>query len=148
MRSPYDGDVDAWVWWLIAAAVLGLAEIVSVSLVFAMLAGGALAAAVVDILGGGLPLQFAAFIVVSVALLGALRPIARKHLYQPPETRTGVAALIGAKALVLERVDAHNGLVKINGEVWSARAYDGESVLEPGQTVDVVQIEGSYALVL
>jgi membrane protein implicated in regulation of membrane protease activity len=143
--------VDAWVWWLIAAVLLALVEVTTLSLVFAMFAGGALAAALVDVVGGDantVAFQVAAFVAVSVALLGVVRPIARKHLTHPGESRTGVAALVGARAVVVERVDGHGGRVKLAGEIWSARSYDGDAVLEPGQSVDVIQIEGATALVL
>jgi membrane protein implicated in regulation of membrane protease activity len=49
--------------------------------------------------------------------------------------------------LVLERVDAHSGRVKLGGEIWTARSYDEEQVLEPGQSVDVIEIKGATALV-
>jgi membrane protein implicated in regulation of membrane protease activity len=48
---------------------------------------------------------------------------------------------------VLERVDAQGGCVKIGGEVWSARAYDEDEVMEPGTRVDVLKIDGATALV-
>jgi membrane protein implicated in regulation of membrane protease activity len=143
--------VDAWVWWIILAAVLAIVEVTTLGLVFAMFAGGALAAALVDVIDGdanNVILQIAAFVIVSVALLGVVRPIARRHLMQTPETRTGVAALVGSQAVVIERVDGRGGRVKLAGEVWSARSYDGHAVLEPGQSVDVIQIEGATALVL
>jgi membrane protein implicated in regulation of membrane protease activity len=143
--------VDAWVWWVIVAVLLVLVEVTTLSLVFAMLAGGALAAAIVDVAGGGtntVGLQIAAFVAVSVALLGVVRPIARRHLRHAPETRTGVAALVGSSAIVIERVDGQGGRIKLAGEVWSARSYDGLAVLEPGASVDVIQIEGATALVL
>jgi len=76
-----------------------------------------------------------------------LRPIARRHLRQPLALRTGTAALVGAKAVVVERVDTAGGRVKIGGEIWSARAFDESQVLEPGTRVEVAQIEGATALV-
>ncbi len=93
-------------------------------------------------------LSLVAFLLVSVALIGLVRPIARRHLSQSAAHRTGVAALIGAHAVVLERVDAHGGRIKLAGEVWSARSYDERSVHEAGQSVDVIQIDGATALVL
>ena len=76
-----------------------------------------------------------------------LRPIARAHLQMPALTRTGTAALVGARALVLERVDVNGGRVRIGGEEWSARAYMDDQVLEPGARVEVAKIEGATALV-
>ena len=65
----------------------------------------------------------------------------------PPLLRTGTAALIGSKALVLEQVDVNGGRVRIGGEEWSARAFMEDQVLEPGARVEVVKIEGATALV-
>lgn len=138
----------AWAWiWVAIAVVLGIVEITTLSLFFVMLAGGALAAAGAAAFGAGLLLQVLVFCVVSVALLGAVRPVARRHMLTDSSPRMGVAALVGSKALVLERVDAHSGQVKLGGEVWTARSYDETQVLEPGQTVDVMEIRGATALV-
>ena len=65
----------------------------------------------------------------------------------PAITRTGTAALVGARATVLQRVDADGGRVRIGGEEWSARAYMEDQVLEPGTRVEVARIEGATALV-
>jgi membrane protein implicated in regulation of membrane protease activity len=140
--------VDAWVWWVIAAVVLAVAEMLSLTLVLAMLAAGATAAAIAGLLGANVLGQVLIFAGVSFAGLAVVRPVAKRHLYPAPSIRTGVDALVGSKALVLEQVDAHRGRIKLAGEVWSARTYDGESVIEPGQTVDVVKIDGATALVI
>jgi membrane protein implicated in regulation of membrane protease activity len=139
--------VPSWVVWTIVAVALALGEMATLSFFLGPLALAAVLAAVVGALGGGLALQLVAFIGGSVATLAILRPIAVRHLRTPARLRTGTAALVGAKALVLERVDVHGGQVKIGGEVWSARAYDESQVIEPGARVDVVRIEGATALV-
>jgi membrane protein implicated in regulation of membrane protease activity len=91
--------------------------------------------------------QVLVFIAGSLASLAFLRPIARAHLRMPAITRTGTAALVGARATVLQRVDANGGRVRIGGEEWSARAYMDDQVLEPGTRVEVARIEGATALV-
>ena len=139
--------MEAWVVWLVVAALLAVGEVLTLGLAVGLIAVGALVGAAVALAGGGLVLQVSAFLVVSVALLAVVRPIARSHRRTPQALRTGTAALVGARALVLERVDLHGGRVKIGGEVWSARAYDEEQVIEPGATVEVLKIEGATALV-
>lgn len=139
--------VDAWVWWVILAAVLGAVEVFTLDFVFIMLAGGALTAAGVAAADGNVPLQIAVAVVVALAGLGGLRPIAMRHLRSTPEIRTGTAALVGQQALVLEDVGPHAGRVKLNGEVWSARSYDGASTFAAGQMIDVLKIDGATALV-
>jgi membrane protein implicated in regulation of membrane protease activity len=139
--------VAAWVVWLVVAALLAVGEVLTLGLVVGLVALGAVAGALAALAGAGIVLQAIAFLVASVALLGLVRPIARAHLRQPRSLRTGTAALVGARALVLERVDMHGGRVKIGGEVWSARAYDEAQVIEPGATVEVFEIQGATALV-
>lgn len=139
--------VDAWVWWVIIAAALGAAEVFTLDLVFVMLAAGALSAAGVAAADGNVALQIAVAVGVALAGLGGLRPIAMRHLRSTPEIRTGTAALVGQQALVLEDVGPHAGRVKLNGEVWSARAYDGASTFAVGQMIDVLKIDGATALV-
>jgi membrane protein implicated in regulation of membrane protease activity len=139
--------MDAWVLWLIAAAIFGVGEILTLGFFLAPFALGALAAAVIAAAGAGTIVSWVVFLVVSVVLLAALRPVARSHLRQPPRLRTGTAALVGSRALVLERVDERSGRVKIGGEEWSARTYDEDAVIEPGARVEVLKIEGATALV-
>ncbi len=139
--------MDDWVLWLIAAVILGVGEAVSVSFFMAPFAGGALVAAVASGAGAGFGLSLAVALVVSVVLLGALRPLARAHKRTPPQIRTGTAALVGREVLVLEQINQDNGLVKLEGEQWSARAYIDGQTFEPGDRVNVVQIRGATALV-
>ncbi len=139
--------MDAWIVWLIVAVVLAGAEAASAGLLLIMFSGGALAAALASLAGAGLVGSAAVFAIVSVALIAFVRPIAKRHVYQPPLQRTGTAALIGSQALVLETVDVDNGRVKLAGEVWSARTLDEEARFEPGQKVSVFEIDGATAVV-
>ena len=140
------GDYD-WVAWLGLAVVLGLVEVTTLDLTFLMLSAGAVAAA--GAAGIGLPfaLQVVVAIVVSIGMLGVVRPIAIRHLRTPAAIRTGTDALVGSAAVALERVDANGGQVKLKGEVWSARTYDPHVVIEAGRNVEVVQIDGATAIV-
>jgi membrane protein implicated in regulation of membrane protease activity len=134
--------------WLIAAVLLAIGELLTPGLFFlGPVALAAVGAAITAGIGGGIVLQLIVFILVSLASLAFLRPIARRHLHMPALTRTGTAALVGTKAIVLQRVDANGGLVRIGGEEWSARAFFEEQSLEPGARVEVAKIEGATALV-
>jgi membrane protein implicated in regulation of membrane protease activity len=142
-------DIDAWVWWLVGATALGIGLVITTMPELAMLAVGAVAAATVSgLLGGGAVAQVVTFVVVSTALIAVVRPIANRHRSQRPELVTGVDALKGRTAVVLERVDASGGRIKLAGEVWSARALDTGSAYEVGQEVDVVDIEGATAIIM
>jgi membrane protein implicated in regulation of membrane protease activity len=137
----------ALIIWLIIAVVLGATELMTVTLTLGLIAVGAAAAAVAGVAGLPVPLQILTFVVVSVAGLGLVRPIAKRHLKQPPPLRTGTAALVGRTALVLHETNGHGGRVRIGGEEWSSRSYDETLVIPVGATVDVIQIEGVTALV-
>jgi membrane protein implicated in regulation of membrane protease activity len=141
--------MDAWVIWILVAVAFGVGELLTTSFVLAPFSGGALVAAIVAVLGGGAVVSWSVFIVVSVLLLWVVRPIARSHLRTPAQLRTGTAALIGRRAMVVERIanDEGVGCVKIDGEVWTARAYDEDQVIEAGTHVQVVEIRGATALV-
>ena len=147
MQEFWDWVSDsAWMAWVALAIVLGIVETVTLDFVFVMLAGGAAAGAVVAMTGFGWIAQALVAIGVSVALLGFVRPIAKRHM-RAGGTRTGTAALVGRRGVVVEQVDAEHGLIKLAGEVWTARCYDGQSVIEAGRDVDVIEINGATALV-
>jgi membrane protein implicated in regulation of membrane protease activity len=137
----------AWLVWLAIAGALGVVELVSTTLNFALLAVGALAAAGIAAVGLGLGPQFLTFCVVAVLLLALVRPVVHKHVQQAPPLRSGVAALIGKEGVTLTEVARHSGRVKIGGEEWSARPYDSHLVIPQGATVDVFAIEGATALI-
>lgn len=141
-------DIDAWVWWLVGAVALGIPLVVTAMPEFGMLALGAAAAAVAAGVGAGVTVQVLVFAAVSVALVAVVRPIAARHRSQRPQLATGVEALKGRQAVVLERVDGSGGRIKLAGEVWSARALATDRAYEVGEEVDVVEIEGATAIVM
>ena len=141
--------MEAWVLWLIAAAIFGVGEIATLGFFLAPFAVGALAAAVVTGVGAGAIVGWVVFLVVSVIMLAALRPLAHSHRRRPPLLRTGTAALVGKTGTVVERIanDEGVGCVRIDGETWTARAYDEDAVIEAGKRVQVLEIRGATALV-
>lgn len=138
--------MPAWAWWVLIAVALAAGEVFTLGFFLGAVALAAVVAAVVSL---ALPawIQVLVFIIAALASLGFLRPLARAHMKTPAALRTGTAALVGKRAIVLERVDADSGTVKIGGEVWSARSYVEDAVYEPGARVDVLKIEGAIALV-
>ena len=136
-----------WLLWLLFGVGLAVAELVSLDLVLIMLAAGAFAAACGAALGLPLLFQGLVFAIVSALALVLIRPVARAHLERGAPLATGIAALIGKDALVLEEVGDGSGLVKIAGEQWTARPFQDGQVIEPGATVEVITIQGATALV-
>lgn len=139
--------MSAWVVWLIAAVAFLVTEMATTTLFVLPFAAGALAGMLADLAGLQIVLQLIAFLAVSAVAFTIVRPIARRHRTMPPQIRTGTAALVGRGATVLEQVTGAGGTVKLEGEVWSARALDEDAVLEPGSRVQVIQIQGATAIV-
>jgi membrane protein implicated in regulation of membrane protease activity len=142
--------MDAWIIWLVAACLLGVGEMHQGGFYLAPFALGAGLAAVVSLLGVGAALSAIVFLLASAIVFLTLRPVARRHRRLPPSIRTGAAALIGRPAIVLERIANNEGVgcVKIDGEVWTARSYADDEVIDVGERVEVVEIRGATALVM
>ncbi|GAA2540812.1 NfeD family protein [Streptomyces levis] len=136
-----------WFVWLLAAAALGAAEFFTLTLVFGLLAGAALVAAVVTGVGIGLSGQLLALGAAAAVGLVVVRPVALRHMAQQPLMREGSDALIGKRAEVVQEITATRGLIKLSGEEWSARALDESHVIPVGALVDVMEIEGATAVV-
>jgi len=137
--------------WLIAGVVLIAAEVLSGEFVLLMLGAGALGAAGAAALGLGPVLSAVVFALASVLLIFAVRPALRRRLDRSIEhTTTNSAALVGQHATVVEDVrgDHAGGRVRIDGDVWSARAYDHHQTIEKGRRVRVIEISGATAMVL
>lgn len=136
-----------WVWWLGAALILGVVEMLTVNLVLVMFAGGAAVAAVLAAAGADLWVQITGFAVTSTLLLVALRPWLLRHLRtRVPLVETNAAAHLGRVAVAVQPVSEHAGRVKLAGEVWSART-DDHGPIEVGDEVRVLRIDGATAVV-
>jgi len=139
---------NGWLAWVGLALILGAIEVVSVSFVFVMLAGGALAGALLAAVGAPFAGQVVAAVGVAAALLLMVRPVIQRHFLVPEGTGgIGAGAQVGRSALVLQTVTDHDGRVKLGGETWSARTAPNSAACLPGQEVRVVSIEGATAIV-
>jgi len=141
--------MEAWMIWILLAVLFAAGEVMSMGFFLAPFAVGALVGALAELAGAGAAMSVIVFLVMSGLLFGFVRPIARRHLRTPAQLRTGTAALIGQTATVTERVDndAQTGSVKLEGELWTARSWDDDEVIEAGRRVHVVEIRGATALV-
>ncbi|MBV1852266.1 NfeD family protein [Catellatospora tritici] len=136
-------------WWLLLAAALVIAELFTMTFVLLMIAAGAFAASLTGLVGFPGWVQGIVFIVVSTLSLVVVRPWLKTRWFRgdADNVTMGLSAVEGADALVVERVDSENGLVKIGGELWRARPYDATKSYVPGDRVRVVKVDGATALV-
>jgi membrane protein implicated in regulation of membrane protease activity len=142
--------MGSWILWAVLAAAFTAGELHTNSFYLAPFAVGAALAAVLAALGAGGLVATVAFVVAAIMFLILLRPVAVRHRRSLPSLRTGTAALVGQHALVVERIANREGVgtVKIGGEVWTARSYDEDQVIDAGEQVEVVEIRGATALVM
>lgn len=137
-----------WLWWFIGAMGLGVAEIFTLDLTFAMLAAGALAGGGAALLGAPVWLAAIIFAVVSAVMFLVLRPYLVTILHKKsPLIEMNSNALVGKSARTLEAISETAGRVKLNGEVWTARIADDAAVISEGSEVTVVAIKGATAIV-
>jgi membrane protein implicated in regulation of membrane protease activity len=139
--------MDAWMIWILIAVIFAAGEVASLSFFLAPFAVGALLGALADLAGLSAVFAILIFLISSGLLLGFVRPIARRHMYTAPGIRTGTAALVGKTALVTKQVDDGDGVIKLDGEMWTARTYVEGEVIAAGHKVHVVEIRGATALV-
>jgi membrane protein implicated in regulation of membrane protease activity len=142
--------VEYAVLWIVLGIALAIAEMFTATLLLIMFSAGAFAAAGAAALGAPMLLQVLVFALVSALSVGAVRPIIRRHqrpAVETGDTSFGVEAIEGSTAMVLEEVDAEHGLIKIDGEMWTARSFDGTEVYQPGERVRVIKVRGATALV-
>jgi membrane protein implicated in regulation of membrane protease activity len=133
--------------WVLAAVGLAVAELFTSSFFLIMFSIGAVAAAAAAALDAPVTVQALLFVIVSLIATVGLRPTLRRYFGRDPGEPTPAAEIAGSEAVVLERVDADGGMVKIDGEYWRARALDASQVMEPGERVHVVEIKGVTAMV-
>ena len=137
-----------WAGWLSAAVALGVVELVSLDLVFAMLAAGALVGMVSSLLGAAFVLSFLLAVGASAATLLLLRPPLIKRLHSGPELTMSHGRLVGSQGVATLRITGTEvGQVRLAGELWSAAPYDETLAIEPGETVEVLEIRGATAYV-
>jgi membrane protein implicated in regulation of membrane protease activity len=140
--------MDAWILWLLIAVVLATGELFTLSLYLGPFAVGGVGATIAALAGAGTAPQIVVFVLVTALVFGFVRPVARRHLRQPSSTRTGAAALVGRTAVVVSALEGPEltGQVRLDGEVWTARA-EGLDPVEAGRTVTVLEIRGATAVV-
>lgn len=139
-------------YWIIAAVILGAIELFTGTLVLAMVGVGAVLAGIGASLGAPFWLQAILFGAGSIASIVGLRPFLKQALESDrgadrTPSAFGMRAIEGAEARVLTKVDVSGGLVEIHGDNWTAFPLEPDQVLEPGESVTVVEIKGATVIV-
>lgn len=129
--------------WLASMVVFIVVEIITVGLTSIWFAGGALTALLAALAGFPLPVQILGFFAVSFLLLFFTRPFALKYV-KPHNVKTNYEEIIGREVRVTGRIDnrAGTGTADFNGQEWTARSTEDDTVFETGEIVYVADIKG------
>lgn len=136
-----------WQFWLIAAGIFFVGEIITVGFLIFWLGIAALITMVVSFFTSNLIIQTAVFVISSAILIFATKPLVNK-VSKKDTVPTNVFSIIGKKAIVVKDINCINGTgqIKVNGEIWSAEGVDGIDIKE-GSEVEIVEIKGVKAIV-
>ena len=139
---------DMVIFWLVAMVALIVIELATLGLTTIWFACGALVAVVAAALDAPLLLQILMFVVVSFAVLLAVRPIAVKY-FNKDRTRTNIESMIGRQAIVVSEIDNMQaiGQVTVNGMEWSARSTINELKIAVGHVVVIRAVDGVRLIV-
>jgi membrane protein implicated in regulation of membrane protease activity len=140
---------NLWAFWAGLAALLGLAELASLDFTLLMLAAGALVAAGVAVVVPGLFwLQLVVGLAAAAAMLIVIRPLLVRKIHHHGELKTGTAHVVGRSGVVVREISPDGGgSIRLAGELWTARPFDGTSTIAPGSRVEVMEIDGATAVV-
>ena len=136
-----------WILWIVLGVGLIVAEVFTLGFVLLWFGIGAVAAALVGLLGGGFLLQFLVFAAVSTGLTMMSRTIFANYFShsETDRVKTGVDSLPGKVGTVTSASEGslNEGAVKVFGSTWTAFPIDEETKLIAGEKVEVVEVRGS-----
>lgn len=139
---------NLWAAWLALSLVLGASEMLTLELTLLMLASGAMAGMVTALIVPQLiVVQVLVAVVVAVLMLFVLRPTLLRKVRSAPGYRSALQKMVGSSGVATAEVTAYAGEVKINGETWSARTFDPERTIRPGEEIEVFEVDGVTAVV-
>ncbi len=141
-------SANGWAFWGVGALGLAAAELLTLDLTLLMLAAGAAAGGATALVFPGLWwLQVVVAVVVAVLTLVVLRPTLLNKVRNAPGYRSSLESLVGSSGVATAQITASAGEVKVQGQVWDARAFDPAMTVGPGDDVEVYGIDGITLIV-
>lgn len=138
-----------WQFWLIAAGVFFVCEMLTVGFLIFWLGIGSILAMIVSLFTDNLLIQTAVFVFSSGLLIFLTKPFIEKFVTKKDKTiNTNVYSLIGKVGIVTEEINPllGTGQIKIGSEIWSAISND-ESIISKDSQIEVLEIKGVKAVV-
>lgn len=136
-----------WSLWLIASGVFFIIEIATTGFLIFWLGIGALLAMLTSFITNNIFIQTIVFVISSCILIPLTKPLADKFIGKQ-SVPTNSYSLINKRGIVTLDINPIEsvGLVKVNGEIWSAKTEDG-SIIKKGTEVEISKIDGVKLIV-
>ena len=141
-------DLSISIIWLVITVILSVIEIFTLGLVTIWFAAGAAVAFILSLFDAPIAVQVGAFLVVSIAVLVLVRPIAAKH-FNNRLKKTNIDAYVGRKLIAKTEIDNLHGTGKVDmdGSTWLAVSSVDNIVIPAGCEVRVVEVKGAKLIV-
>lgn len=138
-----------WQFWILAAGVFFIAEIITVGFLIFWLGIGALITMVVSLFTDNLLIQTTVFVISSTILIFATKPFVKKFAKNTSSLKTNVYSIVGKTGIVVEDINSilSTGQIKVDGENWSALGKDNVNI-KKGTEVLIQEIKGVKAIVI
>lgn len=137
-----------WIIWLGIFVLAIVIEALSAELITVWFALGGLIALIISFIPG-VPwwVELIVFMVISVATLLCLRPLATR-LLKRNIVNSNIDEMIHKKGKMIKACDQVNrGEVKINGVIWTAISSDEHQEIKEGALVEVLAVDGNKLVV-
>lgn len=137
-----------WHFWLIAAGIFLIVEIITTGFLVFWLGIAALITMFVSFFTDDLIIQSAVFLISSTILIIATKPLVKKFINSKDNTVTNAYSIIGKHGIVKQEIDNSKniGQIKVNGEVWTA-INTVDEIIPKNSKVEIIKIDGVKAVV-
>lgn len=138
-----------WQFWLIAAGIFFICEMITTGFLVFWLGIGALIAMVVSLFTDNLIIQTAVFVVSSGLLMLITKPFVEKFVTKnDKKVNTNVYSIIGKIGTVTEEINPTlcTGQIKVGTEIWSAISKD-ETIIPKDTEIEILEIQGVKVIV-
>lgn len=134
--------------WVVLVIICILVELATVGLTAIWFAAGALVSLAAAALGANPIVQIILFLTVSIVLLAATRPWAKKYINSRTQS-TNADSLIGQTIQIKERVSNmdQTGMAVVHGQEWTVRTRNDNEIIEPGEKAKILAISGVKLIV-
>lgn len=135
-------------FWIILCGLLLIIELCTVSFFAFFPAMGALLASITALLKFNTEIQIIVFLVTTVLLIIFMKPFTDK-IIKVPTKKTNVDRIISKTGIVIEDIDKFKGtgMVKIDGEIWSALAENEDEIIKKDSKIKVLKVKGVKVIV-